>query len=167
MRVELVYIQCNISDSQALFRCFVLIILRMASLDFLFLCFVRQQACLWSYLVLKYFANIKAFVLFLVKKGKHLVAMASSNSRRRNWILKHLCVCVCVCVCVFVCVCVWLFCYFKRIYEGLKLMVLCFLLNKNIVNVIENGKLQHVLRDKNLLLQHTFNPLEISWVYVF
>ena len=63
---------------------------------------------------------------------------------------------VCVCVCVFVCMCVcvyaWVFCYFKMIYEGLKLMGLSFLLDKNIVNVIENGKLQHVLREKNLLL---------------
>ena len=31
--VELVYMQYNISDSQALFLCFVLIILEMASLD--------------------------------------------------------------------------------------------------------------------------------------
>ena len=40
MRVELVYMKYNISDNQALFWCFVLIILRMASLDTLFLCFV-------------------------------------------------------------------------------------------------------------------------------
>ena len=44
--VELVYMQYNISDSQALF-CFVLI-LRMASLDTLFLCSVGQQAWLCS-----------------------------------------------------------------------------------------------------------------------
>ena len=37
MRVELVYMQYNISDSQALFWCSVLIILEMASLDTLFL----------------------------------------------------------------------------------------------------------------------------------
>ena len=44
---ELVYMQYNISDSQTLFR-FVLITLRMASLDTLFLCSVEQQAWLCS-----------------------------------------------------------------------------------------------------------------------
>ena len=49
VRVKLVYMQYNISDSQALF-CFVLI-LRMASLDTLFLCSVEQQAWLCSYIL--------------------------------------------------------------------------------------------------------------------
>ena len=49
VRVELVYMQFNISDSQALF-CFVLI-LRMASLDTLFLCYVGQQALFCSYIL--------------------------------------------------------------------------------------------------------------------
>ena len=44
--VELVYMQYNISDSQALF-CFVLI-LRMANLDTLFFGSVEQQAWLCS-----------------------------------------------------------------------------------------------------------------------
>ena len=48
VRVELVCMQYNISDSQALFWCFVLIILRMASLDTIFLCSVGQQARIWS-----------------------------------------------------------------------------------------------------------------------
>ena len=38
MRVELFYRQYNISDSQALFSCSVLIILEIASLDTLLLC---------------------------------------------------------------------------------------------------------------------------------
>ena len=46
--VDLVYMQYNISDSQALFQCFVLIILRMASLGTLFLHFVGQQVWLRS-----------------------------------------------------------------------------------------------------------------------
>ena len=46
VRVELVDMQYNISDSQALF-CFVLMILRMDILDALFLCSVEQQA--WLY----------------------------------------------------------------------------------------------------------------------
>ena len=44
----LVYMQCNIRDSQALFWCFVLVILRMASLDTLFFCSLGQQAWLCS-----------------------------------------------------------------------------------------------------------------------
>ena len=48
---------------QTLFWCFVLIILRMASLDPLLLCSVGQQVWLCSYLVLKLFAKIKAFAL--------------------------------------------------------------------------------------------------------
>ena len=42
VRLELVYSIYNISDSQALFRCCV-IILEMASLDTLFLCSAGQQ----------------------------------------------------------------------------------------------------------------------------
>ena len=44
----LVYMQYDIRDSQALFWCFVLVILRMASLDTLFFCSVGQQAWLCS-----------------------------------------------------------------------------------------------------------------------
>ena len=44
---KLVYLQYNISDSQALFWCSV-IILEMASLDTLFLCSAGQQAWLCS-----------------------------------------------------------------------------------------------------------------------
>ena len=47
VRVELVCMQYNLRGSQALF-CFVLI-LRMASLDTLFLCSVGQQALFGSY----------------------------------------------------------------------------------------------------------------------
>ena len=46
--VELVSIQYNINDNQALFWCFDLFILRTASLDTLFLYSVRQQAWLCS-----------------------------------------------------------------------------------------------------------------------
>ena len=63
MIVELVYMQYNISDSQVLFWCFVLIILRVASLGTLFLCSVVQQAWLSSqlaYIVLKFFTKIVA-----------------------------------------------------------------------------------------------------------
>ena len=42
MRVELVYMQYDISDSQALFWCSALIIWQMASLDTLFLCSAGQ-----------------------------------------------------------------------------------------------------------------------------
>ena len=49
VRGKLVYMQYNISDSQALF-CFVLI-LRMASLNTLFLCYVGQQALFCSYIL--------------------------------------------------------------------------------------------------------------------
>ena len=45
---ELVYMQCNINDSQALFWCSDLIILEMASQDTLFLCSAGQQAWLCS-----------------------------------------------------------------------------------------------------------------------
>ena len=48
MRVELVYMQYNISDSQALLWCSVVIILGMASLDTLFLCSKGKQAWLCS-----------------------------------------------------------------------------------------------------------------------
>ena len=44
----IVYMQDNISDSQALFWCSLLIILEMASLDTLFLCFAEQQVWLCS-----------------------------------------------------------------------------------------------------------------------
>ena len=44
VKAELVYMQYSISDSQALFWCFVLIILRMDILDTLLLCSVGQQA---------------------------------------------------------------------------------------------------------------------------
>ena len=70
MRVELVYMQYNISDSQVLFWCSV-ISFEMASLDTLFLCSARQQAWLFSYLVLNFFTKTKAFVLvklFSLKK---------------------------------------------------------------------------------------------------
>ena len=46
VRVELVYMQYNISDSQVLFWCSVFIILEIASLDTLFLCSEGQQAWL-------------------------------------------------------------------------------------------------------------------------
>ena len=59
--VEPVYMQYDISDSQALL-CFLLI-LRMVSLNTLFLCSVGQQAWLCSYLVFKLYAKIKAFLL--------------------------------------------------------------------------------------------------------
>ena len=71
MRVELVYMQYNKSDSQALFWCSVLIVLEMASLDTLFLCSAGQQVWLCSYLVFKVFTKTKTFVLiklFLWKK---------------------------------------------------------------------------------------------------
>ena len=48
MRVELTYMQCNISDRQALFWWGFFSILRMGSLDILFLCF-GQQFRLCSY----------------------------------------------------------------------------------------------------------------------
>ena len=48
MIVELVYMQYNISDSQALFWYFVLIILKMASLDTLLLYSVGQEIWLCS-----------------------------------------------------------------------------------------------------------------------
>ena len=57
MRVELVYMQYNISYSQALFWCSVLIILRMAGLDTLFSCSAGQQAWLCFYLALKFFTK--------------------------------------------------------------------------------------------------------------
>ena len=63
VRVELVYMQYSISDSQALFRCFVLIILRMPSLGTLFLRSVGQQAWLCSLLVLNFLPKSK--LLFL------------------------------------------------------------------------------------------------------
>ena len=63
MRLERVYMQYNINDSQALFWCSVLIILEMASLDTLFLCSAGQQPWPCSYLVLKFFIKTKAFVL--------------------------------------------------------------------------------------------------------
>ena len=63
VRVELTYMQCNISDRWALFRCSVLIILEMARLDTLFLCSVGQQAWLSSSLVLNFFAKTKTFRL--------------------------------------------------------------------------------------------------------
>ena len=58
---EKFYMQCNISDSQALFWCFALIILRMATLDTLFLCFVGQQAWLCFQLVLNFFCKNQGF----------------------------------------------------------------------------------------------------------
>ena len=48
MRIELVYMQYKISDSQELFWCSVLIILEMVSLDTLFLCSAGHQAWLCS-----------------------------------------------------------------------------------------------------------------------
>ena len=59
--VELVYMQYNISDSQALFSCFVLI-LRMASLDTLF-CGTVSLALYVLSLFLNLCPKIKAFVL--------------------------------------------------------------------------------------------------------
>ena len=46
----LVYMQDNVSDSEALFWCFVFIILRMASLDTLFFCSVAESASLALFL---------------------------------------------------------------------------------------------------------------------
>ena len=43
-----VYMRYNISDSQALLWCFVLIILEMASVDTLFLCSAEEEAWLCS-----------------------------------------------------------------------------------------------------------------------
>ena len=71
MTVELVYMQYNISDSQALFSSFALTILKMAGLDTFLLCSVGQQAWLCSWLVVKFFTKIKAVVLiklFLQKR---------------------------------------------------------------------------------------------------
>ena len=66
VRVELVCMQYNISDSQALF-CFVFV-LRMASIDILFLCSVGQEKTwLCSYFAFKFYAKINAFVL--IKKS--------------------------------------------------------------------------------------------------
>ena len=48
VRVELIYMQYNISDSEALLSCSVFTILEMASLDILFVCSARQQAWLCS-----------------------------------------------------------------------------------------------------------------------
>ena len=63
MRVELVYMQYNISGNQALFWYSALIILEMASLNTLFLCSAAQQAWLFSQFVLKFFDKTKAFIL--------------------------------------------------------------------------------------------------------
>ena len=59
VRVELVYMQYNVSDSQALFWCFLLI-LRMDSLDTFLLCSLGQQAwlcmflaCSWGFYIYK------------------------------------------------------------------------------------------------------------------
>ena len=71
MRVELVYMQYNISDNQTLIWCSVLVILRVTNLATLFLCYMGNQGWICSWLVVNFFAKIKAFVLiksFLCKK---------------------------------------------------------------------------------------------------
>ena len=65
--------QYNISDSEILFSCFVLITLKMASLDALFLCSVGQQAWLYSQLFLIFFCKNQGFCSYkivLLKKKK-------------------------------------------------------------------------------------------------
>ena len=67
MRVELVYMQYNLSDGQALFWCFALIILSMVSLYTLFLCSVWQQAWFCFQLVLKNFCQNQGFCSYIKK----------------------------------------------------------------------------------------------------
>ena len=69
MRVELVYMQFSIRDNQALFSCFVTVILRMASLNTLFLYSVGQQAWLCSQLALIFCQNqgLCSYKIVLVK----------------------------------------------------------------------------------------------------
>ena len=61
--VKLVYMQYNISDNQALFWCFVLIILIMASLDACSYILWDSKPGFALSLFLIFFAKIKAFVL--------------------------------------------------------------------------------------------------------
>ena len=62
MRVELVYVQFNISDTYDLFWCSVLIILEMVRLDILFLYFAGQQTWLCFYLLLNFLAKPKFLI---------------------------------------------------------------------------------------------------------
>ena len=83
MGVETVYMQCNISDSQALLCCFVLINLRMASTDTLFLCSVGQQLWTCSQLVLIFFSQNQAFCFYkivLIKRVYMSLLLSSSSN---------------------------------------------------------------------------------------
>ena len=78
-----VYMQCNISDSQALLCCFVLINLRMASTDTLFLCSVGQQLWTCSQLVLIFFSQNQAFCFYkivLIKRVYMSLLLSSSSN---------------------------------------------------------------------------------------
>ena len=73
MRVELIYMQYNISDYQTLIWCSVLVILRVTNLATLFLSYViwESKTGFVLSLFLIFFAKIKAFVLiksFLYKE---------------------------------------------------------------------------------------------------
>ena len=63
----------NINESQDLFWSFVHIILEIASLDTLLLCYAGQQPWLCSWFVLKFFAKTKAFVLKILMQECNLV----------------------------------------------------------------------------------------------
>ena len=84
MGAELVYssLQYNVSDSQALFWYFVVIILRMAGLETLFLCSAGQQVWLCSKFALKFFAKIKALVLVTLFLYKNWNMFMFSAKRR-------------------------------------------------------------------------------------
>ena len=75
--------QCNISDSQALLCCFVLINLRTASTDTLFLCSVGQQLWTCSQLVLIFFPQNQAFCFYkivLIKRVFMSLLLSSSSN---------------------------------------------------------------------------------------
>ena len=78
MRVELVQMQYNISDSQALFWCFILIILRMTSLD----------TTLCSY-VLWYSTPIFVLSLFLTFLPKSRLMIFWNCSYKKECKLRH------------------------------------------------------------------------------
>ena len=87
-QIELVYMQWTISESQALFWCFVLIILlRMASYDTLLLCSVGQQACFFFHLKLFYSFSMKHFYIYKLQehyKAKIYAAFSKSNVGNTN-----------------------------------------------------------------------------------
>ena len=75
------------SDTQTLFWCFVLIILRKASVDNLFLCSVGQQAWLCFYLFLKFFYQNQGFCSYkivLIRKECNYVSNSTQCLNKIN-----------------------------------------------------------------------------------